>query len=53
MAVQVIYTSDGRPTWSSGTCGDREAMTMIFGLGSREEPFIELLNEAGARVWST
>jgi len=49
----VIYTSDGRPTWASGTCGDREAMTMTFGLGSREEPFIELLNEAGARVWST
>ncbi|KAF9516857.1 hypothetical protein BS47DRAFT_1327091 [Hydnum rufescens UP504] len=49
----VIYTSDGRPTWSTGTAGDREATAIVFGLGSREEPFLELLNKAGARVWST
>lgn len=50
---QVIYTGEGSPTWGSNTCEDgKRAKSIRYGVGSQEEPFLELLNDQGVRVWS-
>jgi len=48
----VIYDGEGNAIWGSGTCGDRGADKLLFGLGSSAEPYLELVRENGERLWS-
>ncbi|KAF8710464.1 Right handed beta helix region, partial [Rhizoctonia solani] len=47
----VIYASGGVP-WASGTHGKR-ATLLRWGLGTPEEPYLEIEDDDGNRVWST
>jgi hypothetical protein len=50
---QVIYASGGVP-WASATHGRNPQATMLrWGLGTPEEPYLEIVDDEGARVWST
>lgn len=50
---QVIYANGGVP-WDSGTHARNPPATILrWGLGTAEEPYLEILNEQGTRVWST
>ncbi|KAF8758588.1 Right handed beta helix region [Rhizoctonia solani] len=47
----VIYASGGVP-WASGSHGKR-ATLLRWGLGTPEEPYLEIVDDDGNRVWST
>ncbi|KAH7340430.1 hypothetical protein B0J17DRAFT_651322 [Rhizoctonia solani] len=47
----VIYANGGVP-WGSGT-HDKNATILRWGLGTPEEPYLEIINDDGERVWST
>ncbi|KDQ10468.1 hypothetical protein BOTBODRAFT_178130 [Botryobasidium botryosum FD-172 SS1] len=50
----VLYAEGHKPVWSSGTHGNPPPVqSMRWGVGSAEEPFIELIDESGAKKWST
>ncbi|KAJ1310229.1 hypothetical protein OPQ81_006971 [Rhizoctonia solani] len=47
----VIYANQGVP-WASGT-HDKNAKILRWGLGTLEEPYLEIVDDDGNRVWST
>lgn len=48
-----MIRSQGSVPWASGSCGKTPPATHIrFGNGSLEEPWVEIIDENGGRVWS-
>ncbi|KAG8691925.1 hypothetical protein FRC11_004854 [Ceratobasidium sp. 423] len=47
----VIYANGGVP-WGSGT-HDKSATILRWGLGTPEEPYLEIVDDDGNRIWST
>ncbi|CAE6525158.1 unnamed protein product [Rhizoctonia solani] len=47
----VIYANGGVP-WGSGT-HDKGATILRWGLGTPEEPYLEMVDDDGNRIWST
>ncbi|KAF8305127.1 hypothetical protein DL93DRAFT_2066464 [Clavulina sp. PMI_390] len=48
----LIFDGAGECVWGSGTHGDRGADKLLFGIGSEQEPYFELVKEDGQRLWS-
>jgi hypothetical protein len=52
--IEQVIRSQKTVPWASGTSGKTPPATHLrFGLGSVEEPWIEIVNETGGRVWSS
>ncbi|KAF8305142.1 hypothetical protein DL93DRAFT_2160417 [Clavulina sp. PMI_390] len=48
----LIFDGAENCIWGSGTHGDRGADKLLFGAGSEQEPYLELVKDDGRRLWA-